>query len=635
MEIFNFSNYWGIAPGIDVLPEFVKAQVADIERYVSKDYRFGDVLVERGHATKEQLDAWHSKKPDSARFGDFLSTLSDVSRGLKDAILPAIVASSAEPLLFITKSEFSFVGESEYLKNDLIRKECEIYNCVILNIGNRTFLAFAGLNEYRQWQQLGTSSKVKSSINKSLGNTPCCIAEPSLVAEILDKASNNGQQFNDEDVWKEAELESSGDDAQKWVTQILNYTIKEGASDFHITLKDDYPSVKVRVDGLLNEVPQQITLSNALYHAVKNWLVSKSHATKDGAPVYTPVDGESVSYMPKVGSGRSLRLSFMPMGSSGSAERKPVRIVCRVHPLRSQLKEDNVKRLTELSIYNPIVLEVLNELVELKGRMAIMAGPMNSGKTTTMYAVLKAMVEHYNGTKSIASVEDPIEQEVKGVDQIELSRKAKELGFGYAEYLKALKRQDTNVLYLGEIRDEETAVNAGQFASIGNTVLTTVHANSESQTMIRLRAMIPRAEDFDLLVSGIEYVMSQRLVRELCHHCKTKRAVTDTDKIWIASTLKRYGFEKESSELISSLTTVYHAGSIDCKVCKNSRSARLLPIIGILRLSDELRDLLLDRSKKRHEIRKELNAARIVTMTEQAIELVKKGLIALEDLNHG
>lgn len=633
---FSYLNYWGIANDPEVLPEFVKAQAENSRRYKLEKMRFGDVLIERGLTKNKELDRWHDQKPEGVLFGDFLSTLNEVPRGLKDAILPAIAASAEDPLLFIGSTEFAYVGVSDALKDADVRKECSLYRCLILNIGNRAFLAFAGLSELKQWSQLGYGSKVKSAINSALaGDAPFCIADPSLIAEVLDSATDGHQLHSEEDIWKEAELESSGAEAQVWITQTLNYAIKEGASDIHIT-PDDSVVVKVRVDGHLKDVPAQNSLTMPLYHDVRNWLVSKSHATKDGAPVYTPVDGEAVSYMPKVGSGRSLRLSFVPMGSGGGAERKPVRIVFRLHPLRSQLKEDNVKTIGELGIYDKTAEQVLREIVELRGGMVIMAGPMGSGKTTTMYAVLKAMVEHYMGSQCIASVEDPIEQELKGVDQIELSRKAKEDGYGYAEYLKALKRQDTNILYLGEIRDEETAVYAGQFGSIGNTVLTTVHAKTESQTMIRLRAMIPRTEDFELLVSGIEYVLSQRLVRQLCSSCKTSRDITDADKDWVEKTLKRYSYSRESAKAAAgALTTISVPGTDDCKVCKNSRSENRLPIIGILPITDELRDLMLDRSVKTAALRQALNAGRVTTMTEQALSLISKGLVALEELNHG
>lgn len=634
----KYSDFWGSDP--EQLPQFVLLQVEDIKHFKDKKMRFGDVLVYREYATRENMEKWHSEKPQGVPFGEYLQSLppSVVGRGLKDALFPAIAATLEEPMLYISAADFSAVGVSPVFSDAVVRKECEQFNCLPVLIGDSRFLAFGSIDDVNRWKTLGPMEARKSALNNSFAaKAALCLCDPASIAVQSGNYSvERAGAADDSLVWKETELDTSGEEEQRWIAKLMNYVIKEGASDFHIS---PLPSglgvnVELRIDTMLQPCPSQLMLTEDLYHKVKRYLVNKSMATKDNSPVFVPVDGEAVNYVPKAGGGRRLRLSFVPLGIDGNANNNLVRIVARCQPL-----DGSVKSLDELNFVSTLAIEHLREMVSTRSGLILMAGPMGSGKTATMYAILKAMVEHYAGSLCIASIEDPVEQRIEGVNQIEVSRHAHEQGLGYRDYLKALKRQDTNILYLGEIRDEETAINTGQFASIGNAVLTTVHAGDEVQTIVRLASLIPRPQDWELMVSGLRYVMTQRLIPCLCGHCKIEVPFESEEKNKLKKHLIKQGYnEGEAAMELADLRVVFDKGTSDCSVCNGTRYQKIVPVIGILPFDEQLRDLLLDKDQPGKLVREQLRKKRVTTMSQQVIELVRQGVAsieAMEVLNHG
>jgi type II secretory ATPase GspE/PulE/Tfp pilus assembly ATPase PilB-like protein len=633
MTTLSHENFWEVPE--DMRPDWLVKQVAEIDYIRGHGLKFGQVLVYRGLASESQIEELHSSKPRDTLFGDYLMGLSNakVSPGLKDGILPAAAACNEKPLLFLSKRDALTVVISTHMSSSDILNECLKRSCVIADIGGQPFVFFSDVETYKHWTQQGVPELLESAIKSKIKTVAFGIADPEWVSEILKRYSSSGAEGDkDKGLLTEGDLEASGVEIQSYLTKLLNYANRVGASDIHfMPSTSGNVTVRVRVYTVLRPVPVNLELHIKQYHELKTFLVSRSNATESNAPVFVPCDGDAVDYIPRSGGRIRLRLSFVPLGVDGTVTENLVRIVSRLQPM-----DANVKKLSELGITHNVVLSTIADIVEQRGQMVVMAGPMGSGKTTTMYATLLEIADYYNGSQCIASIEDPIEQLLPGIDQIEISRKAHKEGKGYAEYLKNLKRQDTNVLYLGEIRDEETAVNCGQYAAIGNKVLTTIHSRSEVEALIRFTSLIPRKEDLQLLVSSLSHVLTQRIIPILCSHCKKEIEFTPQLRAKAEKYLVLNGYTQDkASSSLSSVSHIHTHGTDECNVCNGERIERVLPVIGVLPVTSRVRNLVLSNVISPEDRDQELYSLRSVTMTDQVLDLFTSGAIALESINHG
>jgi len=277
----------------------------------------------------------------------------------------------------------------------------------------------------------------------------------------------------------------------KTVNIILEYAIKSRASDIHIEPRENLVQVRFRVDGLLRET---MTLPKAILPAVVSRIKILSNLKIDEHRM--PQDGR---FKFSVGSRTvALRISTLPVMDG---EKVAVRIL-----------DESARALTleELG-FDGEALERINRGMRKPHGMVLVTGPTGAGKSTTLYSVLSVL--NTPGV-NISTVEDPVEYRVSGVNQTQVNPKA---GMTFASGLRALLRQDPNVIMVGEIRDSETADLAVQAALTGHVVLSTLHTNNAATTLPRLLDM--NIEPF-LIASTINTVIGQRLVRRLCPVCK-------------------------------------------------------------------------------------------------------------------
>lgn len=289
------------------------------------------------------------------------------------------------------------------------------------------------------------------------------------------------------------DLLDTQDDAP--VIQLINQLIAEaartGASDIHIEPYESDVVVRLRIDGVLREVlrlPAKIT----------SMLVSriKVMARLDIAERRIPQDGRIT--MMRGGRALDIRVSTLP---SRSGERVVLRVLDRDQAEIS---------LNDLGMPDGLLAQLESALSQPNG-IILVTGPTGSGKTTTLYAALRLLND---GARNILTVEDPVEYAVDGVGQTQVNTK---VGMTFATGLRAILRQDPDVIMLGEIRDFETAEIAIQASLTGHMVLSSVHTNDAVGAIVRLRDL--GVEPF-LLGSSLRLVLAQRLVRKLCGHCK-------------------------------------------------------------------------------------------------------------------
>ncbi len=298
-----------------------------------------------------------------------------------------------------------------------------------------------------------------------------------------------------QDVPDVEDLLETEDDAPiiRMINALLTQAARDGASDIHIEAFESYSLVRFRVDGTLRDV---VRPKRALHAALVSRI--KIMAALDIAEKRLPQDGRITL---RVG-GRpvDVRVSTLPTGHGE-------RVVLRL------LEKDLSKlELTNLGM-SQAALERFDQLIHLPHGIILVTGPTGSGKSTTLYAAIRRLDKN---TTNIMTVEDPIEYDIEGIGQTQVNPK---IEMTFAKALRAILRQDPDVVMIGEIRDLETAQIAVQASLTGHLVLATLHTNDSASAVTRLIDM--GIEPF-LLSSSLLGVMGQRLVRKLCPKCRVQ-----------------------------------------------------------------------------------------------------------------
>jgi len=274
--------------------------------------------------------------------------------------------------------------------------------------------------------------------------------------------------------------------------------------------------------------------------------------------------------------------------------------------LRLLISEGKVLGLGELGMADD-VLQKMEGFLENPHGMILVTGPTGSGKTTTLYAALERL-----GTpeRNVVTVEDPVEKRIQFLRQTELNPKA---GMTFATGLRSILRQDPDVIMIGEIRDQEAAELAVQAALTGHLVLSTLHTNDASGTIVRLNEMgIPPF----LITSSLRAVISQRLARKICSACA--REVKPNKRLTLG-----LGMED-----VEDVTFMEGAG---CPTCLHTGYRGRVGLYEMLELNSELRSALLGRAS-RHEIEVEANNALFCSMRQDGLRRIREGSTTLEEV---
>ncbi len=284
--------------------------------------------------------------------------------------------------------------------------------------------------------------------------------------------------------------ESMADGALDLVNDLIGRAVNAGASDIHLNPQPRDVMVRFRVDGVLrDERPIDKRLQNATAARVKVM------AQLDIAEKRLPQDGSFVVYIG--GNAVDVRAAILPT-------KHGEQVVLRV------LQRETKLELPQLGM-SPEMEGIFMRAIEQPHGAVISCGPTGSGKTTTLYAALDRLND---GFRSIATIEDPVEYQLPGVMQMEVHTK---INLSFGRGLRTILRADPEVILVGEIRDEETAKIAIQAAMTGHLVLTTLHTNDAASAISRMRTL---GVDPDLLAGSINCIVSQRLARRVCMHCR-------------------------------------------------------------------------------------------------------------------
>jgi len=317
--------------------------------------------------------------------------------------------------------------------------------------------------------------------------------------DIFNKLNNN----ESEEELELDEIREMVEDAPivKLTNVIVNNAIRQGASDIHIEPREEDLLVRYRIDGVLQEqmnVPKHS--QPALISRIK--IMADLDITKRRIPQDGRVRIENNGII------TDMRISTLP---TIHGEKIVIRLLS---------KDQSLLKINNLG-FGDSNLKYFKKLISNPHGILLATGPTGSGKTTTLFAALN---ELNSPRKNIVTVEDPVEYQIKGINQIQIQKKS---GFGIAETLKNILRQDPDIIMVGEIRDEETAQVAIRAALTGHLVLSTLHTNDAVSSVVRLIDMgIPSY----LVASTLNGVVAQRLVRKLCEKCKKSYEPTVEEK---------------------------------------------------------------------------------------------------------
>ncbi|MET0294111.1 MAG: type II secretion system ATPase GspE [Phenylobacterium sp.] len=351
-----------------------------------------------------------------------------------------------------------------------------------------------------------------------------------------------------EDIPATADLLDTSDDAPviRLINGLIAEAARQGASDIHIEPFETALVVRMRVDGVMREV---LRLSQRLAPLLVSRV--KVMARLDIAEKRLPQDGR-ISL--NIG-GRALdvRVSTLP---ARAGERVVMRLLDQ---------EQAGLELSELGM-NPATLQLFRAALAEPNGIVLVTGPTGSGKTTTLYAGLALLND---ASRNILTIEDPVEYAIPGIGQTQVNTK---VGMTFAAGLRAILRQDPNVVMVGEIRDVETAQIAVQASLTGHLVLSTVHTNDALGAITRLRDL--GVEPF-LLASTVRLIMAQRLVRRLCPECRRAEPAD-------AAAARLLG--------VAQGTTIWRA--VGCAACNQTGYAGRVGVYEAVRIDDRLRRLI-------------------------------------------
>ena len=371
------------------------------------------------------------------------------------------------------------------------------------------------------------------------------------------------------------------------VNEILVDASKRGASDIHFDPQENYLKTRIRIDGELidyTDIPNNIAKNLVTrLKIISGMNITESRLPQDGAIKATLEDIDL-----------DLRVSALPTN-------KGEKIVIRI--LDYSLSLAGLESLG----FSPENFKKVLKMISIPNGIILVTGATGSGKSTTVYSILQRLNKE---NTNIISVEDPIEMDIEGVNQIQTNS---EIGLDFATVLRSILRQDPNIIMIGEIRDTETAKIAVRASITGHLVLSTIHTNDSLNTIERLLDM--DVERY-LLASALTGIISQKLARRLCPHCRKLRPTNDYEKDII---------KKVTGKVVEEIYTAE-----GCDECKNGYNGRLA-IHEVLLIDQDIKDAISSNVKK-DKLRHLVYNSGVISLLQDGLTKVLDGLTTLEEL---
>lgn len=557
-----------------------------------KRKRLGDMLVDAGVITAEQLtEALAKQRELDLRLGEALMELKFAD---ENEIAEALHRQMGFPIAKIREAKLapeviSLLPEAIVRKHNVLPFELDEENPNILRVAMVDPLDILAIDDMAIVTNMqidamvATPSDIYFGIERYYGNS-----QVSKMAEEYTKEKREQQSARDK---AHAEGNDEVDNAPivLLVNKIIEQAVNERASDIHIEALENSVRVRFRIDGVMQEMMHyEKELLNAIVARIK--IISGMNISEKRAPQ----DGRMTQRFNRVE--YDIRVSSLP---TVFGEKVVMRLASK-----SALTRDK----SELG-FPEEEMRRFEQLVHKPHGIILVTGPTGSGKSTTLYTVLS---ELNSGDVNIITVEDPVEADVDGINQVQVNEKA---GLTFASALRSILRQDPDIIMIGEIRDEETAGIAVKAAITGHLVVSTLHTNSAASTITRLEDM--GVESY-LIADSVEGIIAQRLLRRLCPKCKRPHVMSDMDK----TRLRLRG---------DSAPTIYEPGGSGCSYCNGTGYRGRIGVYEIMTVSPEIRRIIAAQSGA-DEIQKKALSEGMTTLRLGAAKLVLQGITSISEV---
>jgi len=426
-----------------------------------------------------------------------------------------------------------------------------------------------------------------------------------ISAEVLRETAKSIRHMQDIEVLiKEVKEGNKIHKISRMLEIILAGAIAINASDVHIEPEKDQARLRLRLDGVLQDVD---FFGTDIYHLINSrvkllsGMKLSTNIAQDGRFSITEGEAEEIS----------IRTSLIP-GSYGES------IVMRIlDPKATEIK------IGEIGI-EPYLYSIIEEEIKKPNGMILITGPTGSGKTTSLYAFLRRI---YSTEIKIITIEDPVEYRLEGVTQTQVDEKR---DYTFLNGLRAALRQDPDVIMVGEIRDAETAKIAVQSALTGHLVFSTLHTNNAA-------GVIPRLIDLEvnpkILVSALSLSMAQRLVRKLCQFCKKEKELTDKEKNILKVIID--GMKEEGKDLAKygiSLDAPFKVfTTVGCEKCNKTGYKGRIGIFEAIR-TDEAIEKIMPSNPSEREIKRVAKTQGILSMRQDGVVKILNGITSIEEV---
>lgn len=551
--------------------------------------RLGDILIDRGKITEEQLEEGIKIQQNSDKKLGVIFTEMGL---INEEELVELLSAQME----IDSIKLSGIELNDNALSVLSEEMCREYDVIPLFIRNE--ILTIGMVDPTNLRTLD-HIKFKAQMDVE----PVMVAKSEL-KEILDKvyAKDTLDQLfalegegletvsHDDSYEEEEELtDEEGAQVVKFVTTIINEAIGRGASDIHLEPQETNLRLRYRIDGVLLQMPP---IPGRLMGQILSRI--KIMSNMDIAERRKPLDGRFTVRYKKAEV--DLRVSTFPsiLRKRGVVEKIVMRIL---DPNSGQLP------LNKMGI-RPEVFKMFLEQIKQPNGIILVTGPTGSGKSTTLYSCIREIL---SPEINITTMEDPVELNIEGVTQGQINKDA---GFTFGAGIRAILRQDPDVIMIGEMRDYETAAMAIESALTGHLVFSTLHTNNSAGAFPRLLEM--GLEPF-LVSTAVRGVLAQRLVRRICKYCKEPFPISDEVK-------KNLGVPLDSQ--------FYHGKG--CPKCDNTGYKGRAGIYEILVPNEKIRDLINARSSASVIKEEAIKNAGLVTLRVDGIGKALEGITTLE-----
>lgn len=563
--------------------------------------RIADAMIEDGLLTASQVEELLAlQKKENKRFLNLIIE--------KALVTDVDLAVSIGKVLNTPPINLSRISIPQEIAS-ILPKEMEINHKVlpVSRVGNKLYLAMAdplnviAIDDIKRVTKLEIQPMIapEKAIIDKINNLDA--GPTTSISQIIDEADKAAREQREEDeieIAKETQEEvnldqliASGEEAPviKLANVILVQAIKDRASDIHIEPFEKTMRLRYRIDGALVDMPpppksMQVALTSRI-KIMANLDIAERRLPQDGR-MRVRVGGRDID----------MRVSFLP---TVHGEKCVIRI----------LDKSNLSASIDQLGMDPDSYRRFKAAIDAPHGLILVTGPTGSGKTTTLYSALN---ELNNPEYNIITVEDPVEFQIPGINQVPVR---KEIGLTFASALRAILRQDPDIIMIGEIRDEETAEIAVEAALTGHQVLSTMHCNDAAGAIARLDDM--GIAPF-LISSSVILSCAQRLMRKICPSCKEP----------VSYPSKMYEDLNIDPKMFEGVQLFRGRG---CERCKNTGYSGRTAIIEIMTVTDEIRRLIIKRAGSM-EIAKVAIEQGMRTLRMVALDKARQGISTLEQV---